>query len=133
MTSYIKKAFPIVLRHNNSELLAFEHPFAGNQIVKGSIEVGETPEQACIRELAEESGLIGTPIRNLPSLIMDNGQHYFFSVMGVNTPFKEHWTHYTDDDGGHLFRFFWHPLNNELNKMWHPIFIKAICHIKKFL
>jgi len=32
---------------------------------KGSIEVGETPRQAAIREVREEAGVIGEPVREL--------------------------------------------------------------------
>lgn len=39
------------------ELLLFEHPYAGNQIPAGTMEEGESPEDAVIREVAEETGL----------------------------------------------------------------------------
>jgi len=38
--------------------LAFEHPLAGLQLVKSSIEPGETPQAAALRELEEESGIV---------------------------------------------------------------------------
>lgn len=38
-------------------ILLFRHPQAGVQLVKGTIERGETPGQAALRELAEESGI----------------------------------------------------------------------------
>jgi 8-oxo-dGTP pyrophosphatase MutT (NUDIX family) len=40
-----------------AELLTFEHPHAGTQVPAGTGEVGETPEQAALREAAEETGL----------------------------------------------------------------------------
>lgn len=39
------------------ELLLFQHPNAGIQIPAGTVEAGETPERAALREAAEESGL----------------------------------------------------------------------------
>ncbi|MGK9264493.1 NUDIX domain-containing protein [Sinorhizobium meliloti] len=39
------------------EVLAFRHPSAGNQFVKGTIQQGEQPRDAAKRELLEESGL----------------------------------------------------------------------------
>jgi len=39
------------------ELLLFEHPHAGIQIPAGTLEPGETPEQAALREAYEETGL----------------------------------------------------------------------------
>ena len=41
------------------QLLLFEHPYAGNQIPAGTVDPGETPEQAAIRESHEETGLSG--------------------------------------------------------------------------
>jgi 8-oxo-dGTP pyrophosphatase MutT (NUDIX family) len=38
-------------------LLLFEHPYAGIQIPAGTVEEGETPEEAILREVAEETGL----------------------------------------------------------------------------
>ncbi len=39
------------------ELLVFRHPLAGIQVPAGTVEFGETPEQAVIRKVAEESGI----------------------------------------------------------------------------
>jgi 8-oxo-dGTP pyrophosphatase MutT (NUDIX family) len=39
------------------ELLLFDHPHAGIQIPAGTVEPGETPEEAVLREAAEETGL----------------------------------------------------------------------------
>uniref|UniRef100_UPI00124C1F65 NUDIX domain-containing protein n=1 Tax=Acinetobacter ursingii TaxID=108980 RepID=UPI00124C1F65 len=56
----IKKVVPILIRRKAQtlEILAFRHPLAGIQLVKGSIEPNETYDYAAIRELFEESGLI---------------------------------------------------------------------------
>ncbi|WP_272972120.1 NUDIX domain-containing protein [Comamonas terrigena] len=52
------KACPVVIRGLGTiEILAFEHPLAGLQLVKGTIEPGETSAAAALRELREESGL----------------------------------------------------------------------------
>ncbi len=39
------------------KFLAFRHPQAGKQLVKGTIEAIEKPQDAARRELAEESGI----------------------------------------------------------------------------
>ena len=44
-------------------LLLFRHPLAGVQLVKGSIEKGEAPGMAAVRELWEESGIRGALIK----------------------------------------------------------------------
>lgn len=46
-----------------TELLLFEHPNAGNQIPAGTVEAGETPEQAVVREATEETGLTSLSVR----------------------------------------------------------------------
>ncbi len=54
------KACPVVLRQDGDgrrRILAFEHPQAGKQLIKGTIEQGEPPDHAALRELAEESGI----------------------------------------------------------------------------
>jgi 8-oxo-dGTP pyrophosphatase MutT (NUDIX family) len=56
------------------ELLLFEHPYAGIEIPAGTVEDGETPEEAAMREATEESGLtsltfgsyLGSTVRTLP-------------------------------------------------------------------
>ncbi len=52
------KACPVVLSSVLPyKILLFRHPLAGVQLVKGTIEKGETPSEAVLRELAEESGI----------------------------------------------------------------------------
>lgn len=41
----------------STELLVFAHPTAGVQLPAGTVEIGEAPEIAVLRELREESGL----------------------------------------------------------------------------
>ena|SRR5215813_1489450 len=53
------KVCPVVLRRSGEtlQILVFEHPLAGRQLVKGTIESGESVEIAALRELSEESGI----------------------------------------------------------------------------
>jgi len=57
----IEKVTAFVTREWEGErqLLLFEHPNAGVQIPAGTVEAGESPEQAVLREAAEETGLTG--------------------------------------------------------------------------
>lgn len=44
MKSPVQKVLPIVIRRRDSlEILAFRHPLAGSQLVKGTLENGGAP------------------------------------------------------------------------------------------
>jgi 8-oxo-dGTP pyrophosphatase MutT (NUDIX family) len=45
------------------DLLLVQHPHAGIQIPAGTVEDGETPEEAVLREAAEETGLTSLSVR----------------------------------------------------------------------
>lgn len=47
----------------------------------GKIETGETPEQAAVRELSEETGLEDLELAYLAEYEKDNVMHYIFMVM----------------------------------------------------
>ncbi len=53
---------PAALGGAPSELLLLRHPFAGLQVPAGTVEVGESAEEAVIRESAEETGLANCTI-----------------------------------------------------------------------
>jgi 8-oxo-dGTP pyrophosphatase MutT (NUDIX family) len=65
MTRVLEKVTAFVTRGSaqGKELLLLEHPFAGIQIPAGTVEEGETPEDAARREAAEETGLSGIELR----------------------------------------------------------------------
>lgn len=124
----VEKACPVVVRRRGSRLdvLAFDHPSAGKQFVKGTIEPGESPIAAAARELREESGLA------IASAMTFLGAHrigperqlwHFFRYAASGLP--DAWQHATADDHGHIFSFFWHPLDMPLNQDWHPVFREA--------
>ena len=64
MSSVVEKVTALVTRERDAvkELLLFKHPTAGIQIPAGTVEDGETPEAAVIREVYEETGLRGVNI-----------------------------------------------------------------------
>jgi 8-oxo-dGTP pyrophosphatase MutT (NUDIX family) len=121
----MQKAAPVVIRQKSGqiEILAFLHPLAGKQFVKGTIEVGESLEAACERELFEESGINASVIKNLGAAYIEHHKlNYGFCLMNTDQNLPDSFDHYCEDDGGHVFSFFWQPLNKDLDGEWHPIF-----------
>ena len=111
------------MRGDRQEVLAFTHPTAGRQFVKGTIELGETPLAAALRELREESGVVLETMEPLGvSRIGDQVWHLFAARAG---DLPDVWLHRTEDDGGHVFSFFWHPLDGSLDDRWDGIFHQA--------
>ncbi len=132
----MNKACPVVLRHKNNtlELLAFEHPTEGNQLVKGGIKKGEPIESACIRELKEESGIDAQVVRQLgiwePNF---KNQIWGICLMHYEDILPDTWKFETEDDDGHIFSFFWQPLNSPLNDNWNQVYKDAFHYIKNAL
>ena len=126
----MQKVVPILLKQieNQTHLLVFRHPLAGIQIIKGTVEENETLEQACLRELFEESGIVQSNIKSYLGLhqpkVLGPAWHIFLCETQQNLP--SHWTHFCLDDGGLNFDFFWHPLDSLPTDEWHPIFQDAL-------
>lgn len=59
MTLAIHKVTAFITRERpgGRELLVFQHPTAGIQLPAGTVEAGESPETAVLREVTEETGL----------------------------------------------------------------------------
>ena len=132
----MNRACPIILRNKNNqlELLAFKHPKEKNQLVKGNIKKGESLENACIRELAEESGIQAQVVRQLGSWDSNfKNQVWGFCLMHYEDILPDVWDFATQDDGGHIFSFFWQPLNSPLNDNWNEVYTNAFHYIKNAL
>ena len=112
--------------------MAFQHPLAGKQLVKGTIEAGESAKPAAARELCEESGLRldGFTFMAATQEIVHGQEWLFYHYAATGLP--ERWPHHCADDGGHDFRFFWHPLTAS-TKGWHPVFSGALPHVRGWL
>jgi 8-oxo-dGTP pyrophosphatase MutT (NUDIX family) len=132
----MNKACPVVLRikNNKLELLAFEHPNKGIQLAKGGIKKGEHLETACIRELEEESGIQAQVVKQLG--VWEPGfknQVWGFCLMHYEGILPDRWKFYTKDDGGHIFSFFWQPLDTPPNDDWNKVSRDAFQFIKDAL
>lgn len=129
------KVCPVVLRRQGeeAEVLAFKHPLAGRQLVKGSIEAGEFHEAAALRELAEEAGILFAHcVRHLGTWESGfQGQVWAFIECHPAGVLPESWVHHAADDGGHDFEFFWHPLLEPVDSSdWHVLFQNALGYIR---
>jgi len=132
--STVSKVCPVVFRDASmQQILAFEHPRAGVQLVKGFIEPGESPGAAALRELQEESGIANTGVvQDLGAF--ESGHHgHVWSLQLCTYPHKlpETWTHHCANDGGYDFRFFWHDVNQPPGDNWRPHYRRALETIRE--
>ena len=116
------KAFAYIT--NRGRLLVFEHPDhpdAGIQVPAGTVEPGEDPADAVLREAREETGLAGLKLAAFLGEceydMSDFGtneihRRYFYHLLS-NEVGPDNWVHYeTDPTGGNdqgpiRFRHYW--------------------------
>lgn len=130
------KACPVVLSSTlPPQILLFRHPQAGVQLVKGTIEQGEAPAAAALRELSEESGITTATVKqDLGCWDAEHlGQVWSFHLCQVEGALPEQWSHQTQDDRGHLFAFFWAQLDNLPHTDCHPVFQRALVFLRQAL
>ena len=109
-----------------SRLLVIEyvdHSYADRQIPGGTIEPGESPEQAALREATEETGLsglkivsfLGSSIRNLRSIGRNETITAWYFHLCTDDVTPERWRHTEVDShegtGPILFELSWVPLD----------------------
>ena len=130
-----QKVCPVVFRvlDRGGEVLAFRHPSAGNQFVKGTIEPDEPASASAVRELLEESGICaGQGLVDLGEFpVGEASVWHFFALQRNDLP--DRWDHRTEDDFDHVFSFFWHPLDEGLDEDWHPQFHDALAIMRRSL
>ena len=115
------------------QILAFEHPKAGVQLVKGRIEPGESVRAAALRELQEESGIADTGIAEDLGTLESGHRGHVWSLQLCTFPRRlpETWTHHCADDGGYDFRFFWHDVEQTPDEKWRPHYRRALEAIRE--
>ena len=119
-TNIKRKAFAYITRGNR--LLVFEHvdlPEAGIQVPAGTINKGESPDDAVLREAHEETGLslltvhrfLGAVQRDMNDYGIDEVHHRYFFHLTCDDQTPETWQHVESQrsDGGPpvRFRFWW--------------------------
>ena len=106
-------------RGNRHQLLAFEsHDEPGFEVPKGSVEAGESLEEAACREVREESGLeITGEIRRLGTTTWQGEEQTFVRAdapVGVSDAFA-HAVTGSGIDAGLVYVFRWLPLDAALS------------------
>ena len=121
MPAWHRKAFAYVVRydHDTPQLLAAASNFtAGYEVVRGTIEDGETPEQGIVREVLEESGIAITgDIQFIDVTYWENEEQFFF-LMQAPDNLPDSFTHIVTGDGGdkgHVFEYRWLDISAELS------------------
>lgn len=130
----MEKVCPFLIRKNldhATEILVFQHPLAGIQIIKGGIETDEPLFEAAIRELFEESGIIRSTAhcQSAGQRWVDVFLWHFVQIDCTGLDLPNDWQYQTLDDYGHIFSLFWMPIDEFLQldtQKTHPKYIDAV-------
>jgi 8-oxo-dGTP pyrophosphatase MutT (NUDIX family) len=132
--STIDKVCPVVFRDASMrQILAFEHPRRGVQLVKGGLEPGENVRAAALRELEEESGIGDSGVvADLGTWESGHrGQVWSLQLCTFPRPMPESWTHHCAEDGGYDFRLFWHDMDQAPGEGWKEHYRRALEAIRE--
>jgi putative (di)nucleoside polyphosphate hydrolase len=134
----ISKSLAFIFRNNFKELLCFEHPITKLiEVVRGTVEEGENPQDTIIRELFEEAGidensvstisLMGTEVILVKGGYDGKGakeeQLYYGYLVQLHDDTVPQWTHTVVSDGidnGHEYTFIWRKYDSELQSNLNP-------------
>ena len=108
----------VIYLTSHGKLLVFDHPNiseAGTQVPAGTIEPGEPPERAAMREAFEESGLSSLALRRFlgerefdaTPFGRDEIHHRYFFHLECQGDSPDRWRHFEDQpsDGGEPIEF----------------------------
>lgn len=120
---------PIVLRQsaNGPEIMAFRHPQAGRQIIKGVMEDGDVPREVALRELKSDSGLSPSaqPVDLGKSKGIEQGEAWHFFACPVAS-LPDEWNYICAADNDQEYAFFWQKLDEFIDDSeWNPGIIRA--------
>jgi 8-oxo-dGTP pyrophosphatase MutT (NUDIX family) len=126
-TSFADEACPVVFRDSSMrQILAFEHPDTGLQLVKGGIENGEDAGAAALRELEEEAGIANMSIaRDLGTWSSGHDGHVWSLQLCTYSPkLPDTWTHEER-------RFLWQDMHREPDRRWADQYRRALATIRE--
>ncbi|MEZ5777663.1 MAG: NUDIX domain-containing protein [Paracoccaceae bacterium] len=130
------KSCPVLLRWAGlqRQILVFRHPSAGPQLVKGTVEAGESAEAAARRELGEEAGIgDAVLVRALgDSTDIVPGEIWSFHLLS-RSDLPDRWRHDPTGDRGGTYEFHWHLLEDADAAGFDPRYRRALAFIRKRL
>lgn len=135
----VHKSVAAVVSSEDAEphLLVFDHPTAGTQLVKGTVEDGELIESAVVRELFEESGLVvdsaGSHIGDWERTVGGGPDELgalelnIWHIFAVSDPgrYPTSWVHAASGspaEDGLVFEFRWVRIDEGLTEELHSVF-----------
>ena len=115
------------------ELLVFDHPRAGTQIPKGTLEEGESHQVGVLRELAEETGVTDVEIVrsvgtwNRQATVGGQQEKHTWEVFELRptAPLEDEWIHLAEGsefEKGLALRCHWLTLDLFALEALHPVF-----------
>lgn len=123
------------------ELLVFEHPHAGVQLPKGGLELGEEAVSGVLRELEEETGVVGVDDlrsvgiweRHAGAGPTESGpiERHQWEVFLIKAPegLPAEWVHAargSEAEEGVRFRCRWLPVDEYTHERLHPLFTPVV-------
>ena len=138
----LHKAVACVVRGTppHAELLVFDHPVAGTQVPKGTMEAGEEVVTAALRELREESGVadveplrvLGSWARRVGAAAREEGvperHDWHVVLMRPTRALQESWSHIavgSPEEEGLVFSYRWVRVDADLASRLHPLFAEV--------
>jgi 8-oxo-dGTP pyrophosphatase MutT (NUDIX family) len=126
-TGIADKACPLLFRDSSMrQILAFQDPQAGLQLVMGDIESGEDAGTAALRELEEGAGIANMAIaKNLGTWSSGHkGQVWSLQLCTYLPKLPDSWTHQTR-------KFLWHDMHGEPARGWADPYQRALATIRE--
>jgi 8-oxo-dGTP pyrophosphatase MutT (NUDIX family) len=144
----VRKVCACVVRQGDGgpEVLVFDHPLAGTQLPKGTLEPHEDPADGVLRELAEETGVVSVELVDQfghwvrfagagpdeDGLIQRHDWELFLIRPTAQLPTS--WTHAavgSAEEAGKMFRCHWVPVDDGLHAAVHPLFTPVLAMLQK--